>query len=184
MYKRQRNLLILAIVIILIILLLIFWPRGEKTDNVINDTPVVAEVVDEEEQQLAPLIERATPTPNQASAEAVARIFSERFTSFSYQSDFANIKDVYPLMTDSFRVEQELYVASTPVSDEYYGVSSDLISLDTTMNSNTSAVMDAYLQRVESKRSTTNTSTKYETLRLNLVFENGSWLVDGANWLK
>lgn len=185
MEHKRRNLIILAAVILLaVILLLIFWPRGEEIKPDIQNETAAVETPTEEVSLVAPLVERSAPSPTQANAEAVARSFAERFASFSYESHFANIRDLYPLMTDSYQARQEAYIKSTPVSDEYYGISSKLISLDVSEMTSSSAVMDAHLQRVESKGSAVNAVKKYETLRLNLAFENGTWLVDGTNWVK
>lgn len=180
--RKKRLILIGGIVILLIILLLLFWPRGNDELAPAPQERPVTEVAPQEESQVAPLVVREVPSPTQASAEAIARSFAERFASFSAESYFANVRDLYPLMTSSFRAEQERQIASAMASDDYYGISSELTSLEVISFTETEAVMDAHLQRVEARGSATNTTTRQETLSLVLVFENDSWLVDEASW--
>ncbi len=182
--KKKRLVLIAGILVLLLILLLLFWPKKKDVSAPNEETPSASEVSIPETSLVAPLIEREVPTPSQASAEAVARTFAERYASFSAESHFANIMDLFPVMTDAFRMRQEALIESAESLDEYYGVTSKIVSLSTVSFTDSFAVMDASLQRVEARGSAQNTATKYETLRLDLVFENGSWLVDGAAWSK
>jgi hypothetical protein len=185
MEHKRRNLIVLAVVIILVLFLIwILWPSVKTNDvrPIVGGQTEMTETV--ETSLIAPLVVREDSTPTQAGAEAVARSFAERFASFSYESDFANVTDLYPLMTDAYKTRQESFIKSTAASDEYYGVSSKLISLDVVEMNDSRAIMDAHMQRTESKGSVVNVTKKYETLRLNLVFENETWLIDGANWLK
>lgn len=180
--KKKRLLLIVGILILIAILALLFWPREKTLAPPREETPAAAPAPAAEPSLVAPLVEREVPTPTQASAEAVARTFAERFASFSAQSRFANIRDLYPVMTNQFAAEQEALIASAPALGEYYGVTSKIVSLTTVSLENGSAVIEASLQRIEARGSAQNAETKYETLRLDLVFENGTWLVDGAAW--
>lgn len=182
--KKKRVLFIAGILVLIAILLLLFWPREKTSAPPREETPAAAPAPAAEPSLVAPLVERSVPSPTQASAEAVARTFAERFASFSAESRFANIRDLYPVMTDRFVVEQEGAIAIAPTSNEYYGVTSKIVSLTTVSLENGSAVIEASLQRIEARGSAQNAETKYETLRLDLVFENGTWLVDGVAWSK
>ncbi|HBL39695.1 TPA: hypothetical protein DDZ10_03435 [Candidatus Uhrbacteria bacterium] len=182
--KKKRLVLIAGILVLLLILLLLFWPKKKQPEAPLTETPSASPAPVAETSLVAPLIEREVPTPSQASAEAVARTFAERYASFSAESHFINITDLFPIMTDAFRTRQKVFIESAEPLDEYYGVTSKIVSLSAVLFTDSVAVVDASLQRIEARGSAQNMATKYETLRLNLVFENGSWLVDGAEWSK
>ncbi|KKW36862.1 MAG: hypothetical protein UY81_C0011G0017 [Candidatus Giovannonibacteria bacterium GW2011_GWA2_53_7] len=184
MDTKKKRLLIAGTLLLLVFLLIFFWPKKTTTEPVLEERPASAPAPTPEPSLVAPLLIREEPTPTQASAEAVARTFAERFSSFSAESRFANIRDLYPLMTSSFRAQQEAVIASSTLSETYYGVTSKLVSLTSFSFSESATTMEAVLQRTESRESAINTATKYETLRMDLVFQNGTWLVRGAEWAK
>lgn len=183
MDTKTKRLLGALVILLLAILLWWLWPKNPSVTPV-TETPVVSEPEPEGESLVAPLVVRTEPTPSQASAETVARSFAERFASFSAESRYQNVKDLYPLMTASFRAEQQAQVARSEASSDYYGVTSSVLSLTTEQFDGASANVKVLLQRVEARGSVTNTTLQRETLSVSLVLEGGAWLVSGADWVK
>ena len=186
MKERTRNMLVgLAILLFILLILWLLFGKGRRSNEPVGEPrePDVVTEVPSEPRQLAPAPTRTLPqTSEQASAHVVARMFAERYASFSAASNFANLRDLLPLMTDVLRAQVEEQMNSAEASGAYYGVSSRLMALHERELSDGRAVFDADLQRVESVGSPSNTSTKYETLRIELVARGGSWLVSAVNW--
>lgn len=182
----KRGTLIIAgvLVLIAIILLLIFWPRAggkpifhapAKTNQQAVNTAPATPVV------------KPTVTPAQkteASVATISQTFTERFGSYSTESEAANLQDVLPLVTASFRAKLETQIAhllSTPAKD-YYGVTTRVLSTNIKSVNETSATVDVLTQREEATGSAGNTSVKYQTVTLQLNQVGGVWLVDSATW--
>lgn len=170
------------LVLILLVLLFVFWPKKPVVE-LVEPEPIVVGEPTVADRQVAPLVTRVEPTATQVGAETVARTFAERYASFSAESNFANVRDLLPLMTTRLQAEENARVAKAVASSDYYGVSSTLLALQTIDVTETSALIETSLQRVEARGSATNTSKKVETLRMELKFIDGSWLVDKTTWL-
>lgn len=122
----------------------------------------------------------------EASVKQLALTFAERYGSYSNQSRFANLRDLYPLATDRFRAELEAQAqAGSDDSADYYGVTTRALRSTVTLLDE-----DAGTARVQiaTQRETTSGSNfptiTYETLTLTFIKENGSWKVDAAAWSK
>ncbi|MDA1038384.1 MAG: hypothetical protein O2877_01705 [bacterium] len=186
MTKKRRNLLIVLAILLLIMLLLWVFMKP-KVASVPVQTEVSAPAAPlpvKEKPQVAPLTIRQVPTQTEATVGAVARSFSERYASFSAESKFANIKDLFPIMTDRFRATQEAMMASTETSDTYYGVSSKVLSLETVSIDGSDAIINASLQRSKSVGSATNVETSVEILRMELKNVGEEWLVNDVEWVE
>lgn len=183
--NRAKLIIAGVLVLIAIILILLFLPRpGQQTVPPVT-TPT-------NEQPETPSVPEPTPVPpvtpearEEASAETVAKIFVERYGSYSTESDFANLEDVLPLLTASYRATIEAQIETlrdAPPSESYYGVSTKVISTSFTSKEDTTATIEVLTQREEAQGSVTNISVKYQTIVLNMKEEGGEWLVDKATW--
>jgi hypothetical protein len=116
------------------------------------------------------------------SLQSLAVTFVERYGSYSSESEFANLYDVMDLMTASLKAQTEAFITSAKMSEEYYGVTTRVLSTDVLSSSETSAAVEASTQREESKGSPQNSEVSYKKLLLNCVKEDGLWKVASAVW--
>ncbi len=119
-----------------------------------------------------------------ATPEPVARTFVERYGSFSSEAEYENIDDILALGTSTMKTEFERIAreARAEVGGGYYGISTRVISVSTLEESETSAVLEVQTQRTEAIDTPTNTSTRYQKIRLNMEKVNGKWLINGFQW--
>ncbi len=190
MPRRNKIILIIAIIILLILAILLFWFRF-RTESVPGTVVVVSEepVVAQEETEIpvpgvgeAPI--KPERTVGEGSVETLAKTFAERYGSYSNESEFQNLRDLETLMTPQFAAKTEGMIASTEVSDMYYGVTTRVVSMNITAFDEEAGVAEVSVltQREEAIGSPLNTDVKYQTLVLEMALEGGAWLVDDAVW--
>ncbi len=119
----------------------------------------------------------------------LAASFSERFGSYSNQSNFSNIIDLKLFMSKKMKQWADSYVLSqrqkSTVNEIYYGittkaVSRELIDFDDDVG-HAEVVVGA--RRREATSSSNNTSKVFaQTIILKFIKENNAWKVDSAHW--
>jgi hypothetical protein len=124
-----------------------------------------------------PLNER---TPLEQQLYGVARNFAERFSSFSTDSNFANLEEVKIFSSPKMIEELDRIINSNQQGQEFYGVSSKVLKIDLEEGQNT-AKAKVSLQRQESKPGKEN-FVFYQNLELFLIKSGDNWLVDEAKW--
>lgn len=116
------------------------------------------------------------------SLQQVAATFAERYGSYSNQSNFQNLRDVMPLVTDSFRRTLEARIAAgTSASGEYNGVTTRALQSSVAVRGSGSAEVAVKTQR-ETTVGTSEPTTSYETLTLTFELVGQTWKVDAAVW--
>ncbi|MFH1564243.1 MAG: hypothetical protein ABIC82_00085 [bacterium] len=121
--------------------------------------------------------------------KSLASAFSERYGSFSNQTDFKNLRDLYSLMTDKFSAQNDEYIKEQKKKSGdttvYYGVTSKtvknkLISLN---EEETVAVARLTMQRREARESmNSNVRVSYQDIIVELEKERGEWKISNAEW--
>jgi len=119
----------------------------------------------------------------------LAESFSERFGSYSNQSNFSNIKSLKIFMSlrmkersDEFIKEQ---LSSGADNSIYYGIttkaiSSEILDYDDDVGT---AKIKVQTRRREATSSTNNLSNVFaQDIIINLIKERGAWKVGSANW--
>ncbi len=186
MSRRIKIILaILIIVLILLALFLLWWNIWRP-----QPAPTTVVVVETEEEEVSspfaipPIAELDQRTDEEISVETLAKTFAERYGSYSNESNFANLDDLEPLMTDSLASELAVMVANTDISDMYYGITTQVVSMNIISIDETSgtASISVLTQREEAVGGPTNTEVSYETLVLDMVKVSGVWKVDGVTW--
>jgi len=180
-FKLNKRLVIIILAILLVLLLawLLWWwlqtlqGSGQQklppAKNVVVTTPTTP-VIDE------PVV---LAVPENPQMLVVARVFTERFGSYSNQSDYQNIKDSWPLMTGSLRNQFPL----TPVAptDDYIGIDTRVLKVEVINQSASQANVLVKTQR--SKRTADlQEQISYQDLKLDLQKSGDSWLVNQAVW--
>lgn len=189
MITRRTRIIVLALIVLAFLLLLIWllwllWPRAQETAA---PEPVQEEVV----QELPP----ARPTTSQKELEAeqqtrsassdvvsLSKTFVERYGSYSNEADFANLRDVLPLMSAALATTTQAFIDLTPAPERYYGVTTRVITVRVDEQTDTRARVTVSTQREESIGSPTNKSVRYQDIVLTYVKEEGAWKVDSATW--
>jgi hypothetical protein len=180
MQAKQKREFILALLLIAGLILLLIWLFSGRT---VQET--VEEVIETQEEvveTVVPSIGSAQDAP--AQPETVARVFVERFGSFSTESGYENIETILNLATSDLqeRLQTIAAEARTENGQEYYGVSTRLISLTTVSTSETEKMISITTQREEAFGSPGNTSVRYQDITVTLVQDGANWLVADFVW--
>lgn len=188
--KTRRNLLIAILVLLFLLLAFLLWwflkpepvapvvtPPAPTTTLPASDTPTISETRQEAEQ---------AERDNTASLQSASKTFAERYGSYSTEAEFANLRDVLPLMSASFAAETEAFVEGATPAAEYYGVTTRVISVsvDAVDEAEGTATVTVTTQREEAKGDIQNITVRYQDLRLTFVIENGTWKVSSATWVR
>ncbi len=162
------------------LILLIFVLKKPKTNDA--DTSEPEQVV-----ETMPEVNPADiPAPGVVSASTVARIFVERFGSYSSETDFANVDDVMKLATPTYQDELETLVAGYRRQfDEdagYTGISTQVITIKTVSESDTEATFLVTTQREEAVGNPGNSTLRYQDAEVTVVKSGDDWLINALTW--
>ncbi len=200
--KKRVSFVIMAAALLLIAVIVWFiWQRNNQTavvpmdsqGNVINP---VTESINTSTPGTAPRDYRKFDISKEpkieADAEAVKKIamaFSERFGSFSNQSNYSNIEDLKIFMTKSMGDWAEGYLADLKKekdnNGEYYGMITKAVSANAKNfdNAKGQAEIVVMTRRQETKGTVAGNYFNQE-LTLKMAKEGGVWKADSANWQK
>lgn len=186
--SNRAKLIIASILALIAVLLILFWPgRGQKpaTTPTANQTNTQVNANSQLEKPVVPAVPLTSEEKQAATAQTVAKIFVERFGSYSSQSEAQNLQDILPLTTGSYGAKLEAQIVSLKAKEagtDYYGVSTRFISLTVVRMEAEAATFDIVTQREEATGSPSNTSVKYQTVTVTLKLDGQNWLVDSATW--
>jgi hypothetical protein len=119
----------------------------------------------------------------------MAASFSERFGSYSNQSNFSNIIDLKIFMSQDMKKWADQYVSQQRqeelTNDIYYGITTkaiaqEVVTLDDDIGQ---AIILVKTRRREAISSTSNISNVFDQdIIINLTRERGAWKVSSASW--
>lgn len=190
MMTRRKRLLIVALIILALLLLLVWllwmlFSGGSASEEVVEVAQVeeVEEVIPTRptisEQELEE--ERETRTTS-ADVVSLSKSFVTRYGSYSNEADFANLEDVLPLVSASFAAQLQNIIDTSVAPEEYYGVSTSIVTVKVDEKGETTSQVSVTTQREEAIGSPQNTTVKYQDIILTFVMEDASWKVDSATW--
>jgi hypothetical protein len=193
MITRRTRLTVIGLILLTFILLLVWLVyllfSGVVEVEVVQETTYEEVIEVPDEPVKATLSEKALETEQNersASSEVVSlsKTFAERYGSYSNEANFSNLVDVLPLMSASFAQETEQFIESNEPPEEYYGVSTRVItvSVDSQDEVSGTAQVSITSQREESVGSPQNRETKFQDIVLTFITEEGSWKIDSATW--
>ena len=179
--SRKSEVAIALLIILVLIAVLLFLFRKNESETV-NSEPktTTTEVTDTTTET------PTTPAPPQhATATTVARIFVERFGSYSTDVDYANVTDVLPVVTDALKAQLQDIAedARKTADDSYYGVSTNVIKITTDKTTDAATTLTVKTQREEAFGTPGNTSVRYQDIRVEFVKVGEDWLVSSFTWL-
>jgi hypothetical protein len=184
MTRRTEIIIAVSVLVLLIVVLLAIMLRQKP-----NLQPATGNQ-GSSEQTTTTTTTPATETPvvppaPLANPQTTTMIFVERFSSYSSESDFANVTDVMPLVTASLgaRLQQIAQQERAKGTDQaYYGISTKVISEKVVAQTDVTAEYLVSTQRAESIGSPGNTTVRYQDITVKLVKEGDAWKVSDFSW--
>ena len=124
-----------------------------------------------------------TATPLEAQKNAVvqlAKVFVERYGTYSTDNNFQNIKDTQTLVTQFLWSKISAPIISKTTSQNFVGMTTKVISMNLTGWSDAKAAVELKTIRTEEKNSAV--ATRYQNATVELIKVNALWLVDKMSW--
>ncbi len=118
----------------------------------------------------------------------MAASFTERFGSYSNQSNYTNFEDLYDFMTEEMKSWAEKMVSDlrsrAKNSDIYFGITTKALSSKMTQFDAKADQAEVLVksQRREASGSTANARIYYQDMVIKFVKKDGIWKVAGAFW--
>lgn len=189
--RRQKILLVVLLFLFLLAAVAggIVWKRRSKPAPVSTPVPVAEEPLpprgQRDTEQGLPLFlgEEAELVPT--DLWSLSQTFAERYGSYSSESDFANARDLLPLMSAAFVARTLASMETAVPSSGYYGVTTRFLSVKVTAQNDAAGTASAEVQtqREEASGSVQDVQVRYQVLQLVFVKEQSVWKVDDAVWL-
>lgn len=123
-----------------------------------------------------------------AELERLARNFANVYGSYSNQTNFANLEDLFPFMTASYQNQVKTYIASERAkkrdTSQYFGVTTRAVAITVDPLDLATGTAKAAIscQRQETSGANASVRTFQQDLLLDFKKESGVWKVDGAGW--
>jgi len=182
--QRRTIILVLLFGLVLLIVLLLVRLLYKPKAAPVKSEPVTQTQQAEPTNMLSQEAQKKEQEARSATADvlSLAKQFVARFGSYSNESTFENIRDLLPLMSESYAQKTEADLASKVAPKEYYGVTTRVITAKTTASSADKATVLLNTQRQESVGSPQNSQVKYQEIQVGFVKEAGVWKIDSATW--
>ena len=190
-----------SIYIILVILLLVavallgvFWylSNNANKNNIVapidNKAPIAEEnkiatetpvVVPENKNILPPV---SYEEKEKAQLQQLVSAFVERYGSYSNQTDFENLTDLMPFMSQSLKRWAENLIDSKRVNSHgqapYYGVTTKVLKTEIIEFTDELVKIKVATQKSEMFGTDYNSKVSYEDLTVSLIKEEGVWRVN------
>lgn len=196
MSRRAKIIILIVFVLVVVLVVLLLFLGRRRVASVSAPAPGVS-------PENAPVVSApaAPPVPfgavsapaqggavevSAASREAFVRSFVERYGSYSNQSDFENLEDLYPFMTQRLRQQTEKFVRDERAREvrgtSYVGVTTRALSVRTASESATEARVLVSAQRQEATAANPSGRVYYQDIELSLKNVGDAWRVDAAVW--
>ena len=124
-----------------------------------------------------------TATPLEAEkngAVQLAKVFVERYGTYSSDNNFQNIKEVEALVTPALWSKISAPMNAKTTTASFVGVTTKVISLELTAWSDIAATVELKTTRTEEKNGAV--STRYQNAIVQMVKTGGVWLADKLVW--
>jgi hypothetical protein len=119
--------------------------------------------------------------------ERIALSFSERYGSYSNQSNFSNMTDLKIFMTKDMKVWIDKFVADSigkGVSEIYYGITTKAVTAEIINFDDAAGKAEVLVNAIRSEATgaTDNANSFNQDISVQFLKENGAWKVDKAVW--
>jgi len=189
--KRNISIIILLILAVLMIVFIVWWQyiRSEVEEINLNTS-----VTNNSNTQEILINLSNTATDLNVNAEAtieenlsiqrLANIFTERFGSYTSESEFQNTLDLKVYMTDSLQSWADNYVETQKnliSTSAYYSIITKVISTNIVSESEVEATVSLITQRTEFTEGEAN-NIFIQPLELEMKADNDVWLINNVIW--
>lgn len=203
MSLRARIFIIVSVVVLIILGISIFLMSNFGKKIVSPSTPAAQNLPSTTQTNNSPTNAATqpvanTPTPTipvnitsedieKNATKQLAKIFIERYGTYSTDSGSDNIRDVRSLVTPALWATLSARPGDTVVNENmapsgvFYGISTQVFSMELINWLQDSAMISLQLVRTEERNGTR--AAKHQNTEINMVKQNGKWLVQNFKWL-
>lgn len=179
-----------AVVVVIVAVALVIWYQFFRDDAAVVNLNTTT-ITNDTNVAVVNATVNATPTVSDADleqksealqVERLAKLFTERFGSYSTDAQYQNILDLRPYMTNKMRVWAEDYVTvQIARGDEatLNRIVTIVVSTQEQSIAGTRVSMRLTTQRVESG---VTEESYYQEIELDFIKGDEGWLVDSATW--
>ena len=116
----------------------------------------------------------------QNGVEQLAKIFIERYGTYSTDNEFENIKEAQSLVTKSLWSKISLGINVKNPNTGFLGLTTKVVSVNMVSWADNKADFDLKIMRNENKNGVV--TTRYQNVTVEMVKENNIWLADSLVW--
>jgi len=188
--ENNRKIYIIAAVVIVVILIGVFvWYQFFQDDTVTNQNVTVT--TNNANIAVVNATVNATPAVSGVDAELksdalqlerLAKLFTERFGSYSTDAEYQNILDLRPYMTNKMQVWAEDYVKIQLAREENTTMNRIVTIVASTQEQSVAGIQASMRLSTQRTESGTNEETYYQEIVLDFIKDGQNWLVDSATW--
>jgi len=182
-----RSKILLSTLAIIIVLASIFWALRTKPSPLkeeLNINQQERQKKADEEIVVVPPIDPETKF--KLELQGIASSFAERYGSYSNQSNYENITDLKPFMTQVMQNWADNFIkqarAEQPDDKIYYGIFTRALNSQTESFSSNKVIVKVSCQKQESVGSSSNSKVYYQQAKVTFFKEDGSWRVAKIEW--
>ncbi len=201
---RQRLLIVIGSVVVLIVLvtvaiqLVVRQKKATQMANVATTTPAFPDTSDSTvnggntlggNTVLPTVIPAGLPVKplttleeRQNQVRQIAKIFSERYGTFSTDGNFENIREVQPMVTADMWKKISGPLTGKPKPGVFSSATTQVVSTEMASWSETAAQVTIRVLKEENKDGIVKNSQVFGTV--DLVKQGDNWLVNKFNWTK
>ncbi len=192
MSLRARIFIIVSVVVLLVLAVSIFLIVRNKTKTVdttptTNTNTTLPSTNDGSPSSVQALIDKGlpakTPTPlevEQNAVEQFAKVFVERYGTYSTDNEFQNIKESQPLVTKSLWSKISTGINAKETNQDFLGLTTKVMSVRLASWEPNQATVELKTMRAEDKNGVI--SNRYQNATVGMVKENGVWLANALSW--
>ncbi|MFZ5391234.1 MAG: hypothetical protein ACOZAJ_03105 [Patescibacteria group bacterium] len=192
MYLSRRNLvIIISSIAVLLVVAIILWQFKGDSNQTTENTQVNTQLDDSPsaiagnnaaiELPLGQSDQTSTEDGQRYQMQAKARLFAEKFGSYSTDNSFANILSVADLTTPVYQSRLNALIKQPP-ADNFYTVITRALAVEVVDETVNKVTIKVNTQRQEAVSRDEQPTVKYQILELAMVLVNNDWLVNGAEW--
>lgn len=194
MSLRARIFIIISVVVLLILSVSIFLVVKNRNKEIVNVPENIPDSSNSSpSNEFNPVSGAGTQVPTgspvkpltsleveQNGAEQLAKIFIERYGTYSTDNEFENIKEAEALVTKSLWSKISLGINVKNPNSGFLGLTTKVVSVDMVSWADSKAVFDLKIMRNENKNGVA--TSRYQNVTVEMVKENSVWLADSLIW--
>jgi hypothetical protein len=127
-----------------------------------------------------PVKKQTTVEVEQAGVTQLARVFTERYGTYSTQNDSQNIKEVESLCTRALWSKISARIGASAGNQNFVGVTTRVITTELASWNGSTATVELRTMRTEEKSG--EVTNKYQNAEVKLIKSGENWLVDQFVW--